>query len=132
MKFGLVSALKDLSESVESAGNIKVKFFNFGIDERLDHRTEISLYRITQELISNILKHAQAKEINIHLSRQDGELSLMVEDDGIGFDPSKESSGIGIKNIIARVDQLNGNIFFDSSPGHSCTVTIEIPLVETG
>jgi signal transduction histidine kinase len=128
MKFGVVSALKDLNEGIESSGNMKVNLYTHGLDERLDHRTEISLYRITQELISNVLKHAQAKEINVHLNRQDGHISLMVEDDGIGFDPKKASGGIGMRNIRSRVTQAHGTIFFDSSPGKGCTVTIEIPL----
>ncbi|MEO6166036.1 MAG: sensor histidine kinase, partial [Chitinophagales bacterium] len=127
VKFGLVPALRDLSESIQSASNLSVKFFTGGFDDRLDHRTEISLYRITQELISNILKHAHAKEINIYLHRQDDHLSLMVEDDGIGFDPAKASDGIGMKNIRWRVSQLKGNVLYDSLPGKGCTITIEIP-----
>src|SRR5947207_5062790 len=114
MKFGVVSALRDLSESIQSSGKMKLEFFAHGFDERLDHRTEISIYRITQELISNILKHAQAKEINIHLSRQEEMISLMVEDNGIGFDPKKASGGIGMRNMRSRVNQMNGNIYFDS------------------
>jgi two-component system NarL family sensor kinase len=128
IKFGLVPALKDLGESIESAGKIKVNFFTIGSDERLDHLTEIALYRITQELISNILRHAQAKEINIHFNHHNGYFSLMVEDDGIGFDPAKASGGLGMNNIRSRANQLNGTIFFDSLPGNGCTVTIEIPV----
>jgi signal transduction histidine kinase len=108
---------------------MKVNFFTTGSDERLDHRTEIGLYRITQELISNILRHAQAREINIHFNHHNGFFSLMVEDDGIGFDPAKASGGIGMNNIRSRVNQLNGTAFFDSLPGKGCTVTIEIPLI---
>ncbi|HYV92324.1 MAG TPA: sensor histidine kinase [Chitinophagales bacterium] len=128
MKFGVVSAIRDLSDTIQSSGKMKVGFYPHGMDERLDHRTEISIYRITQELISNILKHAQASEINIHLTRQDRVISLMVQDDGVGFDPGKASGGIGMRNMRSRVTQMNGTIFFDSSPGKACTVIVELPI----
>lgn len=128
MKFGLVSALKDLSEGIESSGGIRIKFYTHGVDERLNQRTEISLYRITQEIVSNILKHSQAREITIQLTRDNDDLLLMVEDDGVGFDPVKAAGGMGMKNIRSRVSHLHGNVFFDSSPGKGCTVTIEVPI----
>lgn len=128
IKFGLAPALKDLCESIQHAGSIKVSFFTGGFDGRVDQRTEIALYRITQELISNILKHARAQEINIYLHRQDDHLSLMVEDDGIGFDPGQSSDGIGMQNIRWRANQLKGTVLVDSLPGKGCTITIEIPI----
>ncbi|MCY7408872.1 MAG: sensor histidine kinase [Chitinophagales bacterium] len=99
IKFGIVPALKDLCDSIGSAGNVKVNFFSAGFEERVDSRIEISFYRITQELITNILKHARANEINIHLSRFETHLLLLVEDDGVGFDTAKAFEGIGMKNI---------------------------------
>jgi signal transduction histidine kinase len=128
IRFGIVSALAELCRSIESAGSIKVNFFSGGFEERIDHKTEISLYRITQELLTNILKHANAREINIHLNRYETLLSLGVEDDGVGFDTSKDFDGIGMSNIKARVNQIQGSVFFDSSPGNGCAVTIEVPI----
>jgi signal transduction histidine kinase len=97
MKFGLVPALRDLCESIESAGRQKVTLITHGMDERLDNQTEIILYRVAQECIGNILKHADAGTIGIQLTRHDQSFMLMIEDDGIGFDPQKvKSDGMGL------------------------------------
>lgn len=128
MNFGLVSALKDLAESINGASAIRVNVFSAGFDQRVDHKIEISLYRVVQELMNNILKHSQAKEVNIHLTLQKDHLLLMVEDDGVGFDPAIRSDGIGLSNIRSRVNQLKGTVLFDSMPGNGCTVTIETPI----
>jgi signal transduction histidine kinase len=127
IKFGLVSALRELAEGIQSAGNMGVNFYDAGFDERIDSRTEIALYRISQELITNVLKHAQATEMSIYLSRYEDHLSLIIEDDGRGFDPGNASGGIGTDNIRSRVNQLHGSVQYDSAPGRGCTVTIEIP-----
>jgi signal transduction histidine kinase len=99
------------------------------MNERLDNTTEIIVYRVVQECIGNILKHAEAKEIHIQLTRHENSFMLMVEDDGVGFDPHKvKSDGMGLKNISSRVQQLNGTVHFDSSPGKGTTTTVEIPF----
>ncbi|MGB3077133.1 MAG: ATP-binding protein, partial [Chitinophagales bacterium] len=128
VKFGLVDAIHDLCNTIQSAGGVEVNFITAGLDSRLDHKIEIALYRSVQELISNILKYAGAKEITIYFHRQEEWLSLMVEDDGIGFDPEKKSSGTGISNVRSRINLLNGITLFDTSPGRGCTVTIKIPI----
>lgn len=127
VKFGLVPALKDLCESIDSSGTIKVTLYTTGLTARLDQAMEASVYSIVQELISNIIRHAHANEINVYLNQQAEQLTLMVEDDGIGFDSSGTSDGIGLQNIRWRTTQLRGKAFFDSLPGKGCTVTIEIP-----
>ena len=114
MKFGLGPALKDLCETVEGAQQIKVDLQMHGIDQRLNNQLEISLYRIIQELISNILKHATATEITISITHQNGNLNILVEDNGKGFDTSVIPNGIGLKNIKSRILKLNGQINIDS------------------
>ena len=114
MKFGLGPALKDLCETVEGAQQIKVDLQMHGIDQRLNNQLEISLYRIIQELISNILKHAKATEITISITHQNGNLNILVEDNGKGFDTSVIPNGIGLKNIKSRILKLNGQINIDS------------------
>jgi signal transduction histidine kinase len=83
-----------------------------------------------QEVVNNIIRHAQASVISIQLIRHDDELVLVVEDNGIGFNVNNhnESEGIGIRNIRSRVDFLNGNLNIDSYPGKGTTITVEIPL----
>ena len=114
MKFGLGPALKDLCETVEGAQQIKVDLQMHGIDQRLNNQLEISLYRIIQELISNMLKHAKATEITISITHQNGNLNILVEDNGKGFDTSVIPNGIGLKNIKSRILKLNGQINIDS------------------
>lgn len=126
LQFGLVPALRELCENIQDAGHIKIDFIAHGVDERLDNQAEISIYRIIQELLSNILKHAQATEATIQLTRHDQELTVMVEDNGKGFDTGKELKGIGLKNIESRVEKLNGNFTIDSVPGKGTTSIINI------
>jgi signal transduction histidine kinase len=129
-KFGLVVALQDLKNTIESSNQFTFQFHNHQLDGRLDMNTEINLYRIVQELVSNILKHSQANEIILQLNRYESELLLTIEDNGIGFDSGSESlkKGMGLKNIETRVAKLNGKIHIDSHKGKGSIITIEIPL----
>ncbi len=128
-KFGLSSALKQFTNKINALGKIEIELQIIGFKERFDEKIELVLYRIIQEIISNIIKHAEAKKVNIELVRHDQELILIVEDNGCGFDTANtENHGIGLKNIATRVEYLNGNINFDSSIGKGTSVVIEIPL----
>ena len=123
----MVPALDELSRTVSAGGKMKVNVLSTGIDDRLDISHEIAIYRIIQELLSNILKHAKATETNIQLTRLDNSLNISVEDNGIGFDPSTVKNGMGIKNIEARVQALEGSFFIDSGKGNGTTVMIDLP-----
>ena len=129
-KFGLVPALNDLKGTVESSGQIEMKVIVHHLDDRLENQVELHLYRIVQELVSNALKHSRATEIVVQLTRHNGDLTLMVEDNGIGFNKTEivKRSGMGIKNISSRVSKLGGIWNLDSSKGHGTTTTIEIPV----
>ncbi|GEM_PF-454340 len=130
-KFGLIPALNNLKESIEATGQLKIEVLNFGFDEnRLDYSIEINLYRIIQELISNILKHSKASEVSIQLLKKEKQLNIVVEDNGMGFDvnQAKSRKGMGLKNIESRVNSLNGEFNIDSGKGAGTTITIDIPL----
>ncbi|MBP6756749.1 MAG: histidine kinase, partial [Bacteroidia bacterium] len=88
------------------------------------------LYRVLQELVGNVVKHSEATHVQVQLIRNEKELTMMVEDDGRGFDTAKiaDYKGIGLKNIISRIDFLNGKVNFDSSPNSGTTVVVEVPL----
>jgi len=131
VKFGLVPALNELKTTINSAGELSVQLIETGLDTRLNNDIEITLYRIIQELLSNILKHADAEEVTIQLIQKKGNLHVMVEDDGIGFDQSKSliNEGIGLKNIRSRVNYLKGELEIDSNKGGT-TVLIDIPIEE--
>ncbi len=130
ISFGLVTALQELTESINQSGMIQCKLLTYGKKERLDQQTEIGVYRMIQELISNILKHAKASVITIQLNHMDTTVSVSVEDNGIGFNVAEKikSGGLGLKNLEARAAKLNGTFYVDSQPGKGTLSVIEIPI----
>jgi two-component system NarL family sensor kinase len=129
LKSGLVAALRDFVHRVSSE-KLKVNLIVHGLNDRLDENVETVVYRVLQELVNNVIKHAQATEITIQLIHEATELSIMVEDNGVGFDihTLSDKAGIGLKNITSRIEYLNGHVHFDSSLGNGTTAMIEIPL----
>ena len=130
---GLVVALRNLLERTRQTKNYKVLFDSAGIDHRLDPFIENTVYRITQEILNNMIKHAEASEINLQVISDGNELTLVAEDNGIGFEIEKalNHKGIGLKNIYSRTENLNGNVLIDSAPGRGTIITIIIPLRNT-
>ncbi|QCX38722.1 histidine kinase [Aureibaculum algae] len=94
----------------------------------LDESIQVEVFNIIQELVTNTLKYAKAKNVEIHLNVHNNSLQLLFEDNGIGFDQSKTPTGIGLQNIKSRLDKLNAALNIDSSINHGTAVTIEIPL----
>ncbi|MEO0684064.1 MAG: sensor histidine kinase, partial [Cyanobacteria bacterium J06649_11] len=132
VKFGLIAELERLFSTIKETNHLNIQFLYYGLEDRLENKTEISIYRIVQELTSNTLKHAKAQEMTIQLNKKYGLLNIMVEDDGVGFDPeiiSVEKSGIGLRNVRARVEAMGGQLFIDSGKGAGTTVSIDIPLI---
>lgn len=129
-RFGLAKALEDLCDKVRVSGKLDVELTLFGLDERMGHTHEVVIYRIVQELISNVLKHAGAHEISVGVTREAGRFSVMVTDDGKGFDPGKAKRGIGLDNIRSRAASIGATIKIDSTPGHGTTVSVEGPVLE--
>jgi signal transduction histidine kinase len=132
LKSGLASAVREFINRISGAGAIKINLEIVGLNERLEAMMEQILFRVLQEIVSNIIKHAHATEVTIQLIRQEQELTLMVEDNGVGFNVDdklkSEGGGIGLKNLQSRIEFLNGQIFFDSYEGKGTTVSIEVPL----
>lgn len=129
-KFGLLPALEDLRTRISDTGKLKVNLFTNNFKGSLEGEQELQLYRIVQELMSNILKHSEAKETNIQLTESEGNVNLIVEDDGVGFNPEKlgKKSGIGLSNLKARVAKLDGTFHIDSGKGAGTTISIDIPV----
>jgi len=133
IRFGLAKAVREFIDKIAATGALKIDLQIIGLTERLESTTETVLYRVMQETVSNIIKHAQASDISIQLIRDEDNLTMMIEDNGKGFDTKKmsEFGGIGLKNIISRVEYLNGTVDFDSFPGRGTTVIVEIHLSNT-
>lgn len=130
-KEGLLSAITELVKK-NLEGKIKFpEFKHFGNIGRCKELVEINLYRIIQELINNVIKHANAEKVSIQLAQNHKNLVLWVEDNGIGFIPESEKNGVGLLNIKSRLQLINGTINIESNPGIGTTTTIRIPLNES-
>lgn len=127
-KFGLKTALVELKDTISGNNRLTMTVLFSDMDNRLDGKVELNVYRIVQELVSNILKHAEASDIVVQLNRVDHELVLTVEDNGKGFNPMAERNGVGLSNIESRVQSLDGSMNIDSGLGNGTTITITIPL----
>ncbi len=125
---GLTPALNELAEKSGKSGKMAVSFQAHGIKSlKFDKLAQFNIYRIVQEAINNIMKHAGATEAGIQLIGKENNLTIMIEDNGKGFDPKNILNGRGQKNMRARTNWLNGNFHLDSSPGHGTTICIDIP-----
>ncbi len=127
-ELGLIPALEDLFERSFTSKGITFDFEAFLLEERLDEKIEVNIYRICQELINNTLKHANATEINIVLRKKDNLLSLIFEDNGQGFEVSTAKSGIGLTSLKTRLEAIHGEIEYDSEPNRGTTAFIKIYL----
>ena len=128
VRFGLAAALQDLCIGLSKSTRINMDLQIFGLEKRMDSNTEIILYRIVQELLNNVIKHAEATEVLVQLIRSENSLSLTVEDNGRGFDHHMLPEGMGLRNIHSRVDLLGGNLDIHALPGKGTTVTIDLDL----
>jgi signal transduction histidine kinase len=131
VRFGLSEALKSYCESLRESEVFKIDFQSVGPTDRLPEKTEIFIFRIAQELLNNVVKHAQAAHVLVQLARNTDDVSLTIEDNGAGFDVSERmsSSGAGLSSVQSRVDYLKGKLDIQSQPGQGTSVHITIPLL---
>ena len=129
-KFGLDEALKEYCNILNGTGLLKVKYQSLGMEARLDKSLEIIVYRIIQELLNNIIKHASASEAFVQLVRETKRLNVVVEDNGKGFDTAilEKNKGAGWMNIRSRVDYLKGQLDIHSEAGKGTLVNIEFNI----
>ncbi|MDM1094930.1 tetratricopeptide repeat-containing sensor histidine kinase [Myroides odoratimimus] len=121
---GLEIALKELCESM-SQKQFNIQFEAFHVSDNIPFRIQLSLYRIVQESISNVIKYAQANNVIVQISQHQNTINLTIEDDGIGFDTSKVDYGLGIKNIKSRTALMNGTVEILSEKGKGTTINVE-------
>jgi two-component system, NarL family, sensor histidine kinase DevS len=128
--FGLVAALERLTESFAEQTGMTIEFVpNLPGDGRFAPEVETALYRLVQESLTNIVKHARAKSVSIVLTRRPDSVSVIVEDDGVGFEPGRETGdGIGLIGMRERVGLFGGRVVIESRPGAGTTVVADVPL----
>lgn len=131
----LVTPVKDinLQELVQSLlaildKNLKIKTsFVYDISISIEDELKLNIYRILQEQVNNIIKHAQSQHVVISIKESDKSISIVIIDDGQGFDVNQKRKGVGISNMINRVESFNGEVLMESAPGEGCAIRIIIP-----
>ncbi|HAA11258.1 MAG TPA: hypothetical protein DCE41_05970 [Cytophagales bacterium] len=131
--FGLASAVKELVAHLQKSKEIQIAFSASLDTVMVDAKSEIVIYRIVQELISNVLKHAKASKLSISLTGYEEEnlVNIMVEDNGVGFDPQAldpGNTGIGLDSLHDMVSTMEGEMSIDSRPGVGTTINIDFPF----
>lgn len=125
----LTEALTEIVDNINLVTSLHVELHTENYTaEGTDKNMELMFYRIVQEQINNIVKHAEAKNVSITLSTNSRYTVLYIKDDGIGFDTTKTAGGIGFKNINNRVSYYDGITRIISSPGQGCTLEVSVPL----
>lgn len=129
-KLGLFPAIEELINQFKiAAPNIKFSYFRKAEFSFLSDTAKLYLFRIVQELLTNIVKHSQAKEVTLQIIKYNDALMLSMEDDGKGFDRSTKKNGIGLTGIESRIQMLGGELLIDSAPEKGSFISISIPLV---
>lgn len=132
---GLIIALKQFADDINNTGKINISITSTSNDLNVAKDDEIHIYRVVQEAIHNTLKHARASQMNIDFVQVPGEIHFTIRDNGVGYNfdqRRKNSMGLGLKNIISRVEMLNGEIFIDTAVGKGTLYSIIIPNVQNG
>jgi PAS domain S-box-containing protein len=125
----LKDSIKELIDTVRFTNKFEIDLEASIIDKlEIEQELHLAVYRILQEQLTNILKYADASRVEVVLNLVDWQLVLIVKDDGRGFDPHQKSHGIGISNMSARAESMNGTLTINSIPGNGCTLSAAFPL----
>ncbi|MEO5650695.1 MAG: PAS domain S-box protein [Ginsengibacter sp.] len=124
----LKQLIKTLLDNLEKSTPIKTSLIYNIQDKIIGDDLKINIYRIIQEQINNITKHANPTNACISIQSNDDKLNIVTKDDGKGFDVNKNREGIGLSNMINRIDSFNGEMVIESTPGKGCVIQIQIPF----
>jgi len=126
---GLEGSITDLLNKINNAGSIQISFFSSLVDiHRINDDVQLALFRIIQEQLNNILRHAEAKKVVIDLSREKEKIKLTITDDGKGYDLKVKKHGLGLRNIFNRAEFHKGTAQIFTEPGKGFKLQVQIPL----
>ena len=129
LRLGLAAAVRVFCENIGKASGMDVSYQYFGYIGKIEKNVELVIYRIIQELVQNVVKHAQASSMLVQLSQNDRHLTVTIEDNGIGIDPSgAPAQGVGLQNIRETIRRLGGQFNLQSSPQKGTVIDIDIDL----
>ena len=126
--YGLVSALERLTTTVAEQSGIEVDLAAQLGDARLPGEVETALYRIVQEALTNVVKHAEATRVSVVLTGTAASVTVVIEDNGRGIDPAQSDSGLGLTGMRERLALLDGRLRLESTPASGTTIVAEVPL----
>jgi signal transduction histidine kinase len=127
--FGLVPALERLTDAVAEQSDIRVDFHSALGELRLPSEVETTLYRVVQESLTNIVKHANAHNVSVSIARRGPTVAAVIEDDGAGFDQrAVREEGVGLLGMRERLSFVDGRLEIESRPGAGTTIVAEVPL----
>lgn len=129
IQLGFIPAIEDLLKRVLTPSSIKYDFEQIGITERLPDNIEVSIFRITQELLNNVLKHSEANFVSLLITLKANVVTMIFEDNGKGFDAATVKKGIGFSSLSSRVELLNGDIKYEKAEGVGTMAIVKIPVV---
>jgi signal transduction histidine kinase len=127
-ELGFVPAIDDLLKRVLTASNIEYDFEQIGITERLPEKIEVSMFRIIQELLNNVLKHSGADFVSLLITKKEKMVTMIFEDNGKGFDEQTIKRGIGLNSLSSRVELLHGNINYENTKGAGTVAIVRVPI----
>jgi len=129
---GLINAVREFIGQIDQR-SIQINLQTDGLNIAIPSHIESVLYRVIQESVNNVIKHAQASELDISIHQEEDAIDVMIEDNGRGFDKNKRAAdaGIGLQNIQSRIDYLRGTVEWNTAPGKGTVVAIYIPLNNT-
>jgi two-component system sensor histidine kinase UhpB len=126
-ELGLAHSIEDLVKEVLLPTSIRWKLYSRGLQEKLlPEELKLTVYRILQEQLNNILKHAGASAVAVSLEASGTSLQLKITDDGKGFDVGLKRKGLGLSNIVNRAELFNGEVIIDSAPGKGCSLEVTL------
>lgn len=130
---GLDAALRQYARSAAAKFGLPVHYRARGLTgERLPQAVETALYRVVQEAMTNVVRHARATRVDVMVEHRDGRVLVMIEDDGVGFDPAQVQTGdhLGLLGMRERADALGGTLTVESAPGKGTTIVVEVPSAD--
>jgi signal transduction histidine kinase len=127
-KISLSESIRELIESINLARKIKIDYVTGNLENLIiSDEYHLTIYRIVQEQLNNIIKHSGASYVQIYIKNKKDYLALIIRDNGAGFDPSKKSNGIGITNMKSRAESSRGSLSIRSASGNGCTLKAILP-----
>lgn len=126
---GIEESIQSFIDDIHASTKIAIKFSSNLVNKPLSSGIQVTLFRIVQEQLKNVLRHSKAKRVTLTLENDETNVTLRIQDDGIGFDPKQTRRGIGLSNIFERTRFYNGEAELHTAPGKGCSLNISIPLI---